>query len=515
MRVSFLDGKGLAAKLPELIASCESLDIAMAYVKLGALVPLLSSFEELLSKRGSLRMVFGLSSRLGITDKAAAEMLLELGRRENVSVHKNNNPGFHPKLFIFGGKSPALAVGSANLTKGAQTSNAEANVLLEEVDPPLMEDASNFFLDCFKASPPLRQRHINKYREKETGHGKRKNGFGEGLDPLPRFNERMGELSGIQPRELWKISPGEDAWCWDEWYNEIDDLGNGVIAIGWDVGPLVRFRSPKSLADAVAAYKAKRRRKFYVKPTADQLWAFKDLPKREGTTVIVYSEGRVFGIARITPKSTYVHKGIRSVSYAHQVNVNYLWFAEWPKEVNRFLKKELGKRGTLFRVENPRVWNEVIASVRANETTRTRLLQTFESASSDRQAGSSNGFPYGYVFPHTQDGLPDGPVKELEKAAKAPEGYWHHGETARCSEDGFKFVIGFNKMVHGEFQAKQRLPSDDPRWKWRYVPKAGTFYLYDPPRDSRELVNNYFRRESFTTDDYARFASKTKLVKLY
>jgi len=512
VRVSFLDGKGLATKLPKLVGSCDTLDIAMAYVKLGALVPLLDSFNGLLNRKGSLRMVFGLSSHLGITDTDAAKELLRLSRRKNASIHKNNNPGFHPKLFIFHGEHSAIAVGSANLTKGAQTSNAEANILLEDVEPAVMDDASDFFNDCFRDSPALRRRHVNEYRGKQTGGWIGKRGSGEGLDPLPRFGQQVGEMGAAAPREFWKISPGENAWYWDEWFNEIDDLGNGIVAIGWDVGNLNRIQSSNSLKAAVERYKLRRHEDFYVKTTADQLWTFKRLPEKEGAVILVYSEGRVLGITQITKNSTYAYKGIKSISYEHQINVKYLWFDEWPKEASRYLKKELGKQGTLLRVENQRVWREVLRCVRTSSSKGTSLSRAVQPWGLGALPSSIKDFPYGYVFPHTPENLPEGPASALKEAAKEPRRYWHHGETAKCPEGGFKLVVGFNKKIHGEFQVEERLPSNDKRWRWQYLPKPGTFYLYKPPVDSKKLVNNYWRREGFTARQYDRFLGKTSLI---
>jgi hypothetical protein len=309
---------------------------------------------------------------------------------------------------------------------------------------------------------------------------------------------------------FWKISPGEDAWCWDEWFDEIDNLGNGIIAIGWDVGPLDEFKSRKSLEAAVKAYKERRHEDFYVKPTTDQLWAFKRLAKSEGATVVVYSECRVFGIAHITKESAYAYNRIKSVSYEHQINVKYLWFAEWPKKASKYVRKELGQQGTLFRVDNPKVWDAVVRSILATGAGKNRLLQALAS----KETGSPGNGAYGYVFPHTRKHLPDGPVKALGEASKAPQEYWHHGQAAGPMNGGFKFLIGFDRKIHGEFEVEKRLQSKDRRWKWQYVPKSGTFYRYDPPMRYKPLVDQLWRREGFTQTRYNRFVGRTKLVKI-
>jgi len=140
MKVSFLNGPSLFEKLPELMASCSQLDVAMAYVKIGGLRTLLKNADKLIKRGAPLRIVFGLSSRQGITDKESAESLLKLRKHKNVVVKKWNSSGFHPKLFIFHGAHPCIVVGSANLTEAAQSNNAEANMLVEEADPQLLQE---------------------------------------------------------------------------------------------------------------------------------------------------------------------------------------------------------------------------------------------------------------------------------------------------------------------------------------------------------------------------------------
>lgn len=132
MRVLFLDGPSLAEKIPELVASCDQMDMTMAYVKINGLRTLLKNSGKLVRGGAPIRIVFGLSSRQGITDKESAESLLNFSKHRNVYVRKFNHPGFHPKLFIFRGHHPCIVVGSANLTEAAQSQNAEANMLVED-----------------------------------------------------------------------------------------------------------------------------------------------------------------------------------------------------------------------------------------------------------------------------------------------------------------------------------------------------------------------------------------------
>ena len=44
-------------------------------------------------------------------------------------------------------------------------------------------------------------------------------------------------------------------------------------------------------------------------------------------------------------------------------------------------------------------------------------------------------------------------------AAEHPQDYWHHGEAAGPWEGGFKFIVGFEGKIHGEFEVEK----SDPR----------------------------------------------------
>lgn len=106
------------------------------------------------------------------------------------------------------------------------------------------------------------------------------------------------------------------------------------------------------------------------------------------------------------------------------------------------------------------------------------------------------------------------PRRAIEEVVLAPEDHWHHGEAAGAVQGGFKFLVGFDSRIHGEFEVEQRLRSTDPRWKWQYVPKAGSIYRYEPPRHYKELVRQMHFPEGFTEAEYDRFIGRTKLVKV-
>lgn len=362
MKVSFLDGPSLADKLPGLMSKCTQLDIAMAYMKGGGLRTLLKHTDKLTKQDLPLRIVFGLSSKQGITDSESAEMLLKLSKRQNVDVKKWDNCGFHPKLFIFHGACPSIVVGSANLTVAAQSTNAEANLLVEDADPALLQEAISFFEHYFLPAPPLKQRHIDAYNRSRALERTRSQASSRRYteDELPSPLEKKVSLEKLKPSKIWKIAPGRNAKYWHEWLSLIDEDGEGIVAIGWDeVGDLEDFKSYESLRKAVAETVNALWPRSRIKYITDQLWMFKTAISL-GDVFIVYSESRVLGVAEVTSKSKYQYWGDETVSYGYQINVKYWWYKDWPRRAPDRIVNALGKHGTLRLVEEDWLWDYLV-----------------------------------------------------------------------------------------------------------------------------------------------------------
>jgi len=362
MKVSFLNGPSLANKLRDLALSCTQLDVAMAYVKIGGLNTLLKSVDILIEKSVPMRFVIGLSSKHGITDKESAEHLLKLSRRKSVTVKKWDNSGFHPKLFIFHGPNRSVVVGSSNLTHAAHSSNAEANILVEEANPQLFKEVMDFFEYYFNPAPNIQKKDVNKYKPREP-HRRTKHSRRLEEDVLPQPPQRKQGLEDLRPKKIWKIAPGEDARYWNDWLKYIDDEGDGIVAIGWDIGDLNNFTSYEALKEKISRkarddWNKKRDRRINVEYVADQLWTFKNRISA-GDVFIVYSECRVFGVATMTPKSKYEYRGV-DLLYEHQINVRYVFWKEWPKRADDRIVKTLGKQGTLKLVEEGWLWNYLL-----------------------------------------------------------------------------------------------------------------------------------------------------------
>lgn len=166
MKVIFVSAKSFSKNLERLFLNCKALDIAVAFVKSGGLNPFLKILIHscLMNKKLPIRIVFGLSSKQGITDKKSATKLLKLANEnENIEVKKYNNQGFHPKLMIFHGEPCRILLGSSNLTGAAQGKNIEANVIIENPKKDFVKDVNDFFNECFIHGKSLEQSHINSY----------------------------------------------------------------------------------------------------------------------------------------------------------------------------------------------------------------------------------------------------------------------------------------------------------------------------------------------------------------
>jgi len=361
MKVSFIDGPSLANMLQKLMNSSTELDIAMAYVKVSGLKILLKNVDAFLGKGASLNIVFGLSSRQGITDKESAESLLRLSKRGNVDVRKFNHSGFHPKLFIFKGDHPSIVVGSANLTEAAQSTNAEANILIEDADHQLLRDVLEFFEYYFNLAPKLKRKDVESYRPRKPRRDR--DYVGPKEDNLPSPPQRRDELENMRPNKIWVIAPGKNARHWDEWVNVIDDDGNGIVAMGWDIVDLRNFKSHDSLKEVVKQKaedwdrdSPRKTKRGYV---ANQLWTFKTAISK-GDAFIVYSESRVLGIAEVIEEPRYHYKENQSIPYEHQIDVKYRWYKEWPKRADDKIVETLGKQGTLRPVKEDWLWSYLL-----------------------------------------------------------------------------------------------------------------------------------------------------------
>jgi len=196
LQVSFVDAQSFINNLNDLFVNCDKLDIAIAYVKTGGLKTLLTALNRspLIKESLPIRIVFGLCSRYGITDKDAARKLFELSQEhENIKVKKLNCPGFHPKLMIFHGNPNKILLGSSNLTAAAQTKNIEANIIVESPEGTFFTAVNKFFEDCFTDAIFLNKDHVENYTQHGYKQSKHKQKYPK-EDETPSFPINVSPL---------------------------------------------------------------------------------------------------------------------------------------------------------------------------------------------------------------------------------------------------------------------------------------------------------------------------------
>lgn len=355
MKATFLESNSLVRNFRRLTSKCTQLDIAMAYVTTAGLKKLTKDIENLAVKGGQIRIVFGLSPNLRITEKVAVARLLELSQNKKIEIRKIDKSGFHPKLFIFHG-SDSIIIGSSNITGSGLQKNAEANIMIEQSDPKLFLDSLYFFEKYFQAGKILTSKHIDEYpsRSHEKGNGK---SYPE-KDYLPPPNMEKQELPQ-KPTHIWNISPNYQGRDWPEWFEEINENNEGYVAIGWDIGDMSDYSLDK-IREKVDAYAAQRYKKYGKKTkkgyVINQLWTFKNF--NIGDVLIIYSRQRIFGIAEVTNESKYTYNGNLKITYENQMNVRYLFYDERPQRADNYIVRNFGKQGTIKPVIN-KIWNYI------------------------------------------------------------------------------------------------------------------------------------------------------------
>lgn len=189
MKIEFVEASDIFNKLNDLILNCKGLDIAVAFVKSAGLKTVFNIIKKskIKQEKFPIRIVFGLSSRQGITDRKAVNELLELSKKyKNITVKKINNSRFHPKLMIFYGKTNKILLGSSNLTLAAHTKNIEANIIISDPNVDFFYAANEFFKKCYKDALLLKREHVESYIQQESSRNKSNRNFPK-EDPIRSF----------------------------------------------------------------------------------------------------------------------------------------------------------------------------------------------------------------------------------------------------------------------------------------------------------------------------------------
>lgn len=154
-----------------MLSDADEVYIAVAFLKVAGLRPVLPSIEAVLGRKGEVNLIIGLD--LYLTDPEALYGLYSLKQEYkgiNLYLYKSKNSTFHPKIyFVKNKKTCEVLIGSANLTNGGMNSNTEVSSYSKN-DNSLFDQSVEFFVEittdfeCKNASL-LR---IRRYEEKCT-----------------------------------------------------------------------------------------------------------------------------------------------------------------------------------------------------------------------------------------------------------------------------------------------------------------------------------------------------------
>lgn len=103
--------------------------IAVSYVKYSGVISVYPELRKFVKGGGKVQLLFG--DDFGISQSKALRLLLRVGADLRLFVAENGE-NYHPKMWIFQGKNGSTSLtGSSNLSRGALTTNVEANILIE------------------------------------------------------------------------------------------------------------------------------------------------------------------------------------------------------------------------------------------------------------------------------------------------------------------------------------------------------------------------------------------------
>jgi HKD family nuclease len=363
MKVSFLNAPTLAVKIPQLIQSCDQMDLCIAFIKIKGLNKLLFSAEKLIKKGGKVRIVFGSSRRLGITDKESVRELLEFSNRTGAKIRHFNHPAFHPKMYMFHGGEPSFIIGSSNLTNAALAKNVEANILVENPDEALFENVNRFFDECFKMAQPLTNEDVRQFNPiKQRPFNPGPNGKPE--DDLPPQQVFDGYKQYVTIEDLLNqkqkkrfyimhLSYGDDGYrdeCW-AYATENDLIGlsyNKVVNDDW-----IKIRSK-------ACVKIKRVRKYiWIRQFDLFCEGISEESMEIGDLVFVFwGQSHLMGIAEVMSDHIYDKKYSKGF-FDHVRSVSWITDIDYQQKIR--VPSLLGFDNTLSLVkENQKRWKKLL-----------------------------------------------------------------------------------------------------------------------------------------------------------
>ncbi len=400
----FVEASRMQNRMDELSKDCISLDMAVAFLSREGYSIIEPNLLDLISRGSDIRIALGLSNNLRITDKDAVHDLLKLSKLKSSNNHLSlkffDNPGFHPKLAIFGRRDGTIdvVIGSSNLTRGGQRDNTEANVLIRAPPAEFQSVIQRFYEGIWKVKSEdlaiLLKKYKGRRKEFDPQIGKKSTGALTKLPPpLEDESEKHVVEEIMKIRKWWRIAPGSQgvAWLgtWDEpqgawragWYFNIKDMTDGIVSIGWDsLGDLDsynedfdRLRVAMKRAAKQERWRTFRKPKKLVWKTPRALekrldtvanfagWQNAENPVKINEGVIAYNEGCVYGIGKIIGR--YEHKEDLP-RFTHTRRVRWFKYTKTPPKATRFIIDALGRPGTLRQVTDTKSVNKAILELK-------------------------------------------------------------------------------------------------------------------------------------------------------
>jgi superfamily II DNA or RNA helicase/diadenosine tetraphosphate (Ap4A) HIT family hydrolase len=140
-RIVGSDNKPLYEALTRDLATASKLDLAVAFILRSGLIPLRPHLEDLIDRRGSIRILTG--DYLDATEPEALTMLLDLQELAPDQVRlrvfeTGHGLSFHPKAYLISGDRPGSTayIGSSNISRTALFSSIEWNYRFSERREP-------------------------------------------------------------------------------------------------------------------------------------------------------------------------------------------------------------------------------------------------------------------------------------------------------------------------------------------------------------------------------------------
>jgi len=163
------DDESLARAMERWLRRATQARWAIAYIRESFLARLSEPLNDFERRSGELRILTGQGQ--GITEATALELLMS-SDHVKVRVYAAEGVTFHPKLYLFANGEQAAIIGSANLSRGAFTTNVEvAAEITSETDPQFVQRSRSWFESVWQRSAPLTAELIDWFRAHQRPDG--------------------------------------------------------------------------------------------------------------------------------------------------------------------------------------------------------------------------------------------------------------------------------------------------------------------------------------------------------